>query len=328
MRAFGLHQSFSLTCRGGAQTTGLARREVLERAARADILLNVMGYLDDEEILGQLRRRVFLDIDPGFGQMWRALGLHDPFRGHTDFATLGQNIGRPDCLIPTCGLQWITMAQPVVLEHWPLQPVSSNGAFTSIGAWRGRNGPIEFQGRKYGLRVHEFRNFMRLPSLCPGSRFEMAFDIHPGDAKDITSFREHGWALVDPKDVAGGPAEYRAYIAQSKAEFMVPKQMYVDTHCGLFSDRSVYYLASGRPVVARDTGIDHLYPTGEGLLTFATLEEAAAGVEAINCNYARHAKAARELVVEYFDSDKVLTRMLDDLGAGRSTGSKRGRDRE
>jgi hypothetical protein len=50
-------------------------------------------------------------------------------------------------------------------------------------------------------------------------------------------------------------------------------------------------------------------------LTFSTLEEAVAGVEAINRDYPRHARAAREIAAEYFDSDKVLTRMLADLGA-------------
>ena len=205
---------------------------------------------DDEEILGLVRRRVFIDIDPGFGQMWRDLGLHDAFQGHTDFVTLGRNIGKPDCVIPTCGLKWITMPQPVVLEHWPAQPLPTDGAFTSIGAWRGPNGPIEYKGHTYGLRVHEFRKFVGLPSLCPETRFEMALGIHPGDAKDIAMLREQGWSLVDPKVVCGGPAEYRDYIARSKAEFMIPKQMYVDTNSGLLSDRSVYYLASGRPVLA------------------------------------------------------------------------------
>ena len=315
MNAFDLTGSFSLICGRGEQTVGLSRREVLERAAGADLLLNVMGYFNDEQIVGRVRRKVFIDIDPGFGQMWRDLGLHDPFRGHDDFVTLGQNIGRIDCAIPTCGLRWITMAQPVVMEHWPVQSPRVDGAFTSIGAWRGTNGPVEYKGRRYGLRAHEFRKFVRLPSFCPGSRFEMAFDIHPGDAKDIVSLREQGWSLVDPLAVAGGPAEYRAYIARSKAEFMVPKQMYVDTNSGLLSDRSAYYLSSGRPVLARDTGVSHLYPTGEGLLTFANLDEAVAGVEAINGDYARHTRAAREIAVEYFDSDKVLTKLLNKLGA-------------
>ena len=242
--------NFSLNYNRGEKVFGVPREQVLERAAEADLLLNVMGYLNDEEILGLVRRRVFIDIDPGFGQMWRDLGLHDAFQGHTDFVTLGRNIGKPDCVIPTCGLKWITMPQPVVLEHWPAQPLPTDGAFTSIGAWRGPNGPIEYKGHTYGLRVHEFRKFVGLPSLCPETRFEMALGIQLGDAKDIAMLREQGWSLVDPKVVCGGPAEYRDYIARSKAEFMIPKQMYVDTNSGLLSDRSVYYLASGRPVLA------------------------------------------------------------------------------
>jgi hypothetical protein len=67
-------------------------------------------------------------------------------------------------------------------------------------------------------------------------------------------------------------------------------------------------------VLARDTGIKHLYPTGEGLLTFSTLDEAAAGVEAINRDYARHCRAARAIAEEYFDSDKVLADLLRKLG--------------
>jgi hypothetical protein len=314
MREFGLTEACSLFDHRGISVFGQSREHVLKRATEADLLFNVMGYLKDEEILGRARRRVFIDIDPGFGQMWRDLGLHDAFRGHDTFVTLGRNIGRPECAIPTCGLKWIKMPQPVVLEHWPLQPLAADGDFTSIGAWRGPNGPIVYNGRTYGLRVHEFRKFVSLPSLCPGSQFEMAFDIHPGDAKDSDLLQEQGWLLVDPKVIVRGPAEYRNYITRSKAEFMVPKQMYVDTNSGLLSDRSVYYLASGRPVLARDTGIRHLYPTGEGLLTFSTLEEAAAGVEEINADYSQHVRTAREIAVEFFDSDKVLRNLLDDLG--------------
>ena len=157
-------------------------------------------------------------------------------------------------------------------------------------------------------------------------RLDEAGDEGGGGEPSKGWFLRHGTALVGSRAmldeglplrlVVGGPAEYRAYIARSRAEFMVPKQMYVDTNSGLLSDRSVYYLASGRPVLARDTGIGHLYPTGEGLLTFSTLEEAATGVEAINRDYGRHAKAAREIAVEYFDSDKVLARLLADLGVG------------
>jgi hypothetical protein len=313
IRRFDLGDCFALFCDRGQRTVGLSRNQVLQHAARADLFLNVMGYFQDEDILNRVRRLVFLDIDPGFGQMWRELGLHDPFQGHNCFVTLGRNIGQSDCTIPTCGLKWVTMPQPVILDHWPVQPPCPDGPFTSIGAWRGPNGPIEYRGKTYGLRVHEFRRYMELPALCPGEQFELAVEIHPSDARDIEALRHHRWKLVEPKLVAGDPTAYRDYLARSKAEFMVPKQMYVETRSGLLSDRSVYYLASGRPVLARDTDLKNLYSTEEGLLTFATIEEAAASVEAINRDYDRHAQAARRIAEEFFDSDKVLFQLLDDL---------------
>jgi hypothetical protein len=316
MRDFELTDSFCLLYNRGERVLGLSRSQLLAQAACADLLLNVMGYLEDEEVLGRLALRVFVDIDPGFAQMWYELGQHDAFRGHHAFVTLGRGIGRPGCSIPTCGRRWLTMPQPVVLAHWPVQESNPQGAFTSIGAWRGPNAPIVYGGRTYGLRVHEFRKFVGLPSRCPQSRFELALDIHPADLRDAQLLRANGWALVDPRVVAGGPAEYRAYLAGSRAEFLIPKHLYVDSQSGLLSDRSTYYLASGRPVLARDTGLAPFYPTGEGLITFATLDEAVAGHERIVSDYMRQARAARQLAEEYFDSDKVLGRLLDRLASG------------
>lgn len=123
-----------------------------------------------------------------------------------------------------------------------------------------------------------------------------------------------GWSLVDPSAVASDPWAYRRYIRGSGGEFGVAKNMYVDTRSGWFSDRSVCYLASGKPVLVQDTGLEDLYPVGEGLVTFSTLDEAAAGVEAICGEYERHSRAARHLAEEYFDSTKVLGRLLQELG--------------
>lgn len=155
---------------------------------------------------------------------------------------------------------------------------------------------------------------MALPQLT-GQRFELALSIHPNEVKDLALLDANGWSRVDPRAVAGEPRQYQQYIAGSKAEFMVAKGLYVATLSGWFSDRSICYLASGRPVLAQDTGLKHLYPTGEGLLTFGTVDEAAAGVEGINRDYARHARAARELAEALFDSDIVLGRLLEQLGA-------------
>lgn len=287
------------------------------------MLLNVNGFLTDEEMLGRARKRVLLDVDPGFGQMWQELGLHGMFRGHDDYVTLGRNIGRPDCAIPTCGLRWITMPLPVVLDHWPVYRAPPDAAFTSIASWRAPFGPIEYRGKVYGLRAHEFRKFARLPRLS-NETFRLALRIHPDEVADLGLLAEGGWSLVDPLVVAGDPWAYRAFIQGSKAEFMVARSMYVETNSGWFSDRGIAYLASGKPVVAQDTGLRRLYPVGEGLLTFSTPAEALSAVDEVSRDYRRHARAARAIAEEYFDSDKVLGRLLGEVGIGKAD---RGRGR-
>jgi hypothetical protein len=316
MERFGLEDSFSLLDRGNGQAAaGLPRHELVRQAQSSALLLNIMGYLDDEEILAIVPHRVFLDIDPGFPQMWRELGHADLFTGHDQFVTIGERIGQDDCSIPTGGLDWITTRPPVVLEHWQRRHERDRQAFTSVVSWRGPFGPLEYDGKTYGLRVHEFRKFDELPR-CSGRPFELAIDIHADDERDRALLEAKGWRLVDPFEAAGDPDRYREYVGSSRGELMVAKSMYVETRSGWFSDRSACYLASGRPVLAQDTGIGGLFPVGEGLLTFGTLDDALAGVDAIDRDYERHASSARSIAEEYFDSDRVLARLLGSLGVG------------
>ncbi len=314
MDEFGLADAFAILHDRDDQSLGRSRAEVLHHA-RGALLVNVMGFLDDDEILSAAGRRVFLDIDPGFGQMWRELGLADVFGQHDHYVTIGESIGGSDCTIPTCGIDWITTRPPVVLDQWPFQPAPRSSSVTSIASWRGPFGPIDYEGRTYGLRVHEFRKFMELPRRT-GQSFELALDIHESDAKDLAALVHNGWGLVDPRRVAGEPASYRDFIQRSRTELMVAKNMYVQTNSGWFSDRSVCYLASGRPVVAQDTGWTENYQSGKGLLSFSTLDEAAAALEDLGADYEVHCRAARLAAEEHFDSDKVLTRLLADIGVG------------
>lgn len=314
LELFGLGNSFSLLDERGKSLAGLSRGEVLAHARRSAFLLNIMGFLDDEEILAAARRRVFLDIDPGFGQMWRELGLADVFAGHDVHVTIGENVGRETCTIPTCGIRWMTTRQPVVLSQWPVQD-GPGRRYTTVCSWRGAYDPVDFGGTRYGLRVHEFRKFVGLPQATDEA-FELALDIHPDETADLALLGRTGWSLADPAAVAGDAWSYRSYVQTSKAELMVAKGMYVDTRSGWFSDRSICYLASGRPVVAQDTGLGELLPLGDGLCTFTTLEEARDAVRSINSSYSRHARAARAIAEEYFDSNKVLRRLVDAVSAG------------
>jgi hypothetical protein len=302
----------------GHRHSGLSRRDTLTWVRSADLLLNVMGFCTDEELLAAARWRVFLDTDPGFGQMWHALGLADLFTGHDAFLTIGERIGAPDCSVPTCGLRWETTRQPVVLAEWPTAPAPPGVlTFGSIATWRGAYAPIEYGGRRYGLRAHEFRRFANLPRVT-GRPFELALDIHPSDAADRQLLEEGGFKLRDPGVVTATLDGYRDYVRGAWAELMVAKEMYVASRSGWFSERSACYLASGRPVLAQDTGLDGLIPTGEGVLTFTDLDEAVDGVEAIARDWPRHARAARELAGAYFDSDLVLGRLLDVVGRAPS----------
>jgi hypothetical protein len=312
MDGFGLEGCWTLMYDGGREVAGRPRKEVVERARRSSLLLNVMGYLEDEDIVSAAPLRVLLDIDPGFGQMWQELGLHALFRDHDRYVTIGERIGAQGCVIPTCGLEWVTTKPPVVLGEWPVSPVA-NGRFTSVVSWRGAFGPVEYRGRTFGLRVHEFRRFLELPART-STPFEVALEIDEADAADRRRLEEHGWVLADPRLVAGDPWRYRSYVQASSAELMIAKNMYVDTRGGWFSDRSCCYLASGKPVLAQDTGLQDLGPRGEGLVTFSTLDEAVAGAQEIIGNYARHSAAAREIAVENFAADRVLPRLLEALG--------------
>jgi hypothetical protein len=140
-------------------------------------------------------------------------------------------------------------------------------------------------------------------------------NIHPDEAADLEALRANGWQLVDPTVVAGSPAGYRRFVQGSLAELGIAKTGYVESQCGWFSDRSICYLASGRPVVAQDTGIRQLLPSGTGLLTFASIDELVAAVQSVRSGYEAHARAAREIAEEVFDSRKVLPDLLQRLEA-------------
>jgi hypothetical protein len=295
----------------GRSLDGLSREEAVATTRDARFLLNVMGFLRDPELLAAARRRVFLDIDPGFGQVWRERGLADVFDGHDAFVTVGRNVGREGCGVPTCGLHWLTIPHPVVLERCPV--VENGDDFTSVGSWRGPYDRIDYRGRSLGLRVHEFRRFVALPGRVDAP-FRVALEIDPSDGMDMALLRREGWRLVDPKEVASDPAAYLRFVQGSRAEFTVAKGIYVELQSGWLGDRTACYLASGKPALVQDTGLSAHYALGEGLVTFSTLEEAVDGMRKIEAGYEQHARAARRLAETEFDARLVLARLVEELG--------------
>ncbi len=312
MRRFGLGDRWILLFDRGRQEFGLSRKDVVDRLRHSAFLLNVMGYLEDEEMLAASSKRVFLDIDPGFGQMWQELGQALIFQGHDDYVTVGLNVGSPACTVPTLGIEWIPTRPPVVLGEWAAEPGHGHH-FTTVASWRGIFDPVEYRGQKYGLRVHEFRKFFDLPRRT-SMQLEIALDIDAADADDLRQLHSNGWLITDPVVAAGDPWRYRDYVRGSKAELTVAKGMYVQTGSGWFSDRSACYLASGRPVVVQDTNLTAQLPTGDGLLVFSTADDAAHCVASVVEDYSHHAQAAREVAADCFGSDVVLSALLARLG--------------
>jgi hypothetical protein len=312
MAEFGLSERAALLYEDGRESAGPGLEQLADVAAAAELLVNVSGHLRVPELTRRLRRKAYVDLDPGFTQFWHADGW-DGLAGHDTYFTVGENIGRPGCDIPTCGIEWHGVPPPVVLGDWQPAPDGALGAFTTVGAWRGSFGVIERDGHTYGLKVHEFRKVMELPTKVP-HRFEIALEIYPGDDRDRESLEANGWNLIRPDEAVRGPLAFRRFVQQSGAEFSVAQGIYVDTHSGWFSDRSVRYLASGRPALLQDTGFSDNYPVGEGLVAFRDLAEAAAGADRIAADYEAHRAAARNLAEERFDSDKVLPRFLAQAG--------------
>jgi hypothetical protein len=276
----------------------------------ADLLVNVGGNLRAGELLRRFRRKAFVDLDPGFTQVWASNGLEIGLAGHDVYFTIGENIGG-DSLLPTMGIDWQTTRPPVVLEEWPVAEAGAT-RFTTVGSWRGPYGSLSWKGKTLGPKAHEFRKFLELPQLT-GESFELALEIEAADQADLELLEAYGWRIVDPGLVAATPDAFRTYVQGSGGEFSVAQGIYVETQGGWFSDRSARYLASGKPALVQDTG-SSLLRTGEGMLTFRTVGEAVAGIQAIASNRDRHARAARTLAETLFDSDEVLGRLLHQSG--------------
>jgi hypothetical protein len=311
MRACDLLDRAALLARDGRSVAGISREELLDRAAGAELLVNISGHLRDSRLRTLARRRAFVDLDPGYTQVWLAEGRDARTDGHDLFFTVGANVGTPRCPLPTGGLTWHPIRQPVVLGRWPVADTGFS-RFTTVGSWRGAFGPVSWRGRDYGVKAHEFRRLADVPRRA-GLPFEVVLDIHPADGGDAERLRAGGWRLRDPSATAG-PEAFARYVRGSGAEFSAAQGVYVATRSGWCSDRTVRYLASGRPALVQDTGLGDTLPVGDGLVTFSTPGEAVARAGEMVAEHARHRAAARRLAADWFAPAPALAPLLEAAG--------------
>jgi hypothetical protein len=270
------------------------------------VLWNIAGALR-EPLLSLFPHRAYLDLDPGVTQLSAAewdIGLGD----HHSFLTVGAKVGQADCQVPTLGLPWKTFLPFVFLPMWPQAPdPGPHSPFTSVTHWDWYSLP--FEGRLLSISKRDaYLRQCQLPHLS-GAAFELAV-TGGGDEEGNARMIAGGWRIVDAWQVAGTPDAYRAYIGRSRGEICCPKPIHRELRTGWGSDRSVCYLATGRPVVMEDTGISDHVPVGGGLVVFNDVEDAPRAVEDVMDAYGPHSRAGRELVEDLLASDIVLPQML------------------
>ena len=299
---------------------GLTAERVRALYAEADGLINLCGATRLREEHLRCPVRIMIDTDPVYEQIKYAKA--DPaarayIDAHTHFFTYGANLGSALCPVPLCGVPWRATRPPVDLDLWPFAAgVDDAGpppCFTTIASWDNAGKNIEFEGASYLWSKHtNFMAFIDLPRHRPDTCFHLA--MLPLDEAVRRNVEAHGWQLVDPGPVSASMARYQAFIAGSRGEFTVAKDIYVRPTSGWFSDRAVCYLAAGRPVVTMRTGFTSFCPVGRGLFDYATHEEALAAIDAVGADYRRHSRAARELAGEYFAAERVIEELLRESG--------------
>jgi len=290
---------------------GLTRDELNAHLRSADLMICVSGITPVRDDRPRPRRTCVIDTDPVFTQLRMDYDL-DFVRYYKYFdtvATFGRLIGTNGCPLPTHGFDWVATNQPVALKHWPVV-VPSSRRFTTVGKWEHAAArDVEFAGNAYrsSKRV-EWDRLIDLPARSP---FPLAFGMAsiPTDVQENYSSR--GWEMLDPERATISCQSFQRFIQDSAGELTVAKQIYAGLPSGWFSDRSACYLASGRPVITQASGFDRWLPTGDGLFSFTTPDEALAALNAIHADYPGHARGARAIAQEFFEAKRVLSALLD-----------------
>lgn len=281
----------------------------------ADAVFNLCGAQEPRPEHETISCRVYLQTDPVVEQVAVTSGHANIIReldAYQHLFTYAENLGHGDCTIPAHRYRWHPTRPPVCVDWWETTgPPATDAPLTTIGNWRHGDKDLDWQGKRYRWSKDEqFLRFRRVPA-----RAAVPVELALGaiGEHDKAKMRSHGWRVVPSAGLAD-PDAYRRYIRASRGEFTVAKGQYVHTHSGWFSDRSACYLAAGRPVVTQDTGFSAILPTGVGLLSFETEDEAVEAIRAVASDPARHAVAARDIGFEYFAAERVLAEVCRVVG--------------
>ncbi len=309
---FGFGDRYCIRYNEGEQHFGMSKVQLDGLTRDADLLLNISGHMKPDSPLMNIPRRAYVDVDPGFTQIWGADLLH--LHRHNLFFTTGQNVGTERFKIATGEFNWVPFLPPVALEAWPSRIDERCTRISTVADWHASQGAW-YEGELYGGKQDEFFRFMDVPRLAD-RQIELALTIHQTEYRDQGTLLDHGWLIRDPYFFAGDVHSYREFIQYSRAEFSVAKGGYVKSNSGWVSDRTACYLASGKPAIVQSTGFEDSLPTGMGLVSYSTVDEAVEALARVDTDYVAHCTAARQIAERYFSADVVLGKMLDAAGLG------------
>jgi hypothetical protein len=295
----------------GGQCYGMTEAQLGQLYREADAFLNVTGAQELRDEHRQIRRRIYVESDPFASQVKVAAGdagMINMLAEHDTHFSFGENLGQPDCDTPIEKFHWLPTRQPVAMELWSNGAHDGGNHYTTITTWKNKGKDLKWRGDTYyWTKDREFERFLTLPQLRPQQTFELATSV--GD--DIQErLRAHGWRQRGSIEVSRDAELYRRYIQDSRAEFTVARDQYVRPTTGWFSDRTCCYLAAGRPVITQETGFSKFIQSGQGLFGFQTMEDILLAVDAIESDYARHCRAARDIAAEYFAAEKVVGSLM------------------
>ena len=310
LEEYGLRDGLALCSRKGAPLPKAATdgcRDLTE-AREADLLLN-LSYDKCTSVLELFRRTALMDIDPGLLQVWLSEGVL-PLGRHDVYFTTGETVGRPGARFPSAGIEWHYAPPCVATEHWPVSPAPPNAPFTTVSHWFAR------EWLKHGEESYEnskrtgFLPFLELPRRTD-QLLELALCLDTCEDEERRGLELKGWRVRHAHDVASTPQDYQRYIRASRGEFSCAKPSCVRLQNAWISDRTLCYLASGRPAVVQHTGRSSFLPEDAGLLRFRDLPEAARHLETVAADYDRQCRLARALVDEHFDARTIARRVLE-----------------
>jgi hypothetical protein len=279
----------------------------IETSCEADLLIN-MAYGIPSPVVKYFRRSAFIDIDPGLTQIWisrKQINIAD----HDIYFTIGETVGGPDARFPDCGLKWQYSAPCVSLDHWQLHPASAGAPFTTVSNWY-MDDWVEDDGGGYpNDKRSGFLPYLDMPKLTM-LPLELTLRL-AGLEQERNDLQERGWRVREAYEIASTPYDYKRYIQESRGEFSCVKPSCIRLANAWISDRTLCYLASGKPAVVQHTGPSRFLPDSAGLFRFRNLEEAVIFLEKSAGNYAQQCKIARSLAEEYFDAKKVVEKVLE-----------------